>query len=291
MSIYDWFSTFNGNLAVSNANDISYRYKRITRQLNTDSWETTSETAHSLYVGSYGRDTAIDGISDIDMAFWLPYATYVRFNEYSGNGQSALLQAVRTSIQKTYPNTEANADGQVLTVKFTDKMKIEVLPCFENKDGSFTYPNSNNGGSWKVTNPRAEIDAMRKRNDAVNGNLRRLARMMRSWKFYWDTPISGLLIDTLAYQFLEKYEYRDKSFTYYDWMCRDFFDYMASQDTDKKYWLAPGSGRYVHRTGAFEYKARRGCNLAKEAISYDAASQPYSAKSKWREIFGTSFPG
>jgi hypothetical protein len=31
---------------------VSYRYKRITRQLNTDFWQASSETAHSLYVGS-----------------------------------------------------------------------------------------------------------------------------------------------------------------------------------------------------------------------------------------------
>ena len=39
--------------------------------------------------------------------------------------------------------------------------------------------------------------------------------MMRSWKYQWDAPVTGLRVDTLAYQFMEKFEYRDKSFTYY----------------------------------------------------------------------------
>lgn len=290
MSVSDWFSTFLTNLNISNTGTISYRYKRITSQLNSDWYTTDSDSAHSIYVGSYGRDTAIDGISDIDMAFWLPYSVYVRYSEYAGNGQSALLQAVKTSIRKTYSSTELAADGQVLTVSFTDGMKFEVLPCFENNDSSFTYPNANGGGSWQVTNPRAEIAAMRKRHEAVNYNLRPLCRMMRSWKYKWDVPINGILIDTLAYQFLENYEYRDKSFMYYDWMSRDFFDYMANQSETQTYWLAPGSGRRAWRTGTFEYKARRCCNIAKEAIAHEGKAEHYSAKSKWRDIYGNRFP-
>jgi tRNA nucleotidyltransferase (CCA-adding enzyme) len=61
---------------------ISARYKRITRQLNTDFWSTDSETAHSLYVGSYGRDTSASGVSDLDIAFVLPVAHYTNYKAY-----------------------------------------------------------------------------------------------------------------------------------------------------------------------------------------------------------------
>lgn len=45
---------------------------------------------HSLYVGSYGRNTAIDGLSDLDMVFQLPYDLYTQYNSYTGNGQLVL---------------------------------------------------------------------------------------------------------------------------------------------------------------------------------------------------------
>ncbi|MDR1974389.1 MAG: hypothetical protein LBQ31_06905 [Bacteroidales bacterium] len=44
-----------------------------------------------------------------------------------------------------------------------------------------------------------------------NKNLRRLCRMARAWKDMWDIPIGGLLIDTLAYNFLKDWEHKDKS--------------------------------------------------------------------------------
>jgi len=292
MGLAEWFSTFCANIQVQDGGTISTRYKNITRRLNSDYWTTTSDTAHSLYVGSYGRNTAIQGISDLDMIFQLPYSVYEQYNNYSGNGQSALLNAVKTSIEKTYSTTSIRADGQVILVPFNDGITFEVVPAFINKDDSFTYPDSNNGGRWRTTNPKPEIEAIRARNAVCNGNLILLCRMMRSWKNKWNVPIGGLLIDTLAYQFIESYTYRDKSFLYYDFFCRDFFKWMAEQDENQEYWKAPGSGQYVYGKGLFQYKANRCYNISLEAIAHETASpkQEWSAKQKWRDIFGNSFP-
>ena len=112
------------------------------------------------------------------MIFQLPYSVYEQYDRYIGNGQSALLQAVKTSIEKTYSRTSIRADGQVILVPFTDGIIFEVVPAFINKDGSYTFPDSNNGGSWKNTNPKPEIEAIRTRNNACNGNLISLCRMM-----------------------------------------------------------------------------------------------------------------
>lgn len=290
MSVSTKFQNFCTEIRIPSSvvGNISYRYKRITRQLNKDYWDTESDTSHSLYVGSYGRDTEIL-TSDIDMLFRLPYSVYERINSHSGNGQSALLSEVRDSIKKTYGTTHISGDGQVVKINFDDGVGFEIVPCFVNKDDSYTYPDSNSGGSWKVTNPKPEIEAIRKVNDSCNGNLKNLCRMMRAWKEQWAVPMGGLLIDTLAYQFLKNWEYKDNSYLYYDWMTRDFFEFVKDQDESKTYWLAPGSGQYVWKKGDFRYKAVRGYNLAVEAIEYETQEMPYSANGKWREIFGTKF--
>ncbi len=292
MGLAEWFSSFCSNIQVQDGGSISTRYKAITRRLNTDFWNTTSESSHSLYVGSYGRNTAIQGFSDLDMIFELPAAIYSRYDSYNGNGQSALLQAVRSSMQKTYSTSSIGADGQVIVVRFNDGITFEVVPVFTNTAGSYTYPDSNDGGKWRTTNPRPEIQAIRDRNASCNYNLVPLCRMMRSWKSRWSVPIGGLLVDTLAYQFIENYEYRDKSYLYYDFMCRDCFQWMSDQDADQSHWRAPGSGQYVYGKGLFQYKAKRCYNLAVEAIQHEMAEpkREWSAKQKWREIFGTAFP-
>jgi hypothetical protein len=75
---------------------------------------------------------------------------YEKYRDYQGNGQSALLQAVKRSIQNTYRTSESFGDGQVVVISFDDNLTFEVLPVFENKDGeSWTYPNANDGGVGK----------------------------------------------------------------------------------------------------------------------------------------------
>lgn len=292
MGLAEWFRTFCTSIQVQGQDTISARYKRITARLNSDFWSTSSETTHSLYVGSYGRGTAICGFSDLDMIFQLPFDLYQRFDDYATNGQSALLQLVKQSIEKTYSGTSIRADGQVIIVPFTDGASFEVVPAFLNTDNSFTYPDANSGGRWRITNPKPEIAAIRERNQSCNRNLVPLCQMMRAWKRTWDVPIGGLLIDSLAYRFIADWEYRDKSYLYYDYMCRDFFRWMGEQDPDQEYWAAPGSEQRVYGKGLFQSKANICLRLSKEAIENETAQpkREWSAKKKWRDIFGSEFP-
>ncbi|HAH1116736.1 TPA: nucleotidyltransferase [Escherichia coli] len=292
MGLAEWLCGFCSNLTVKDGGTISTRYRNITKRLNTDFWDSSSDTSHSLYVGSYGRNTATQGLSDLDMIFQLPYSEYQKYNSYLGNGQSALLQAVKRSIEKTYATTSIRGDGQVILVPFNDGITFEVVPAFLNVSDSYTFPDANGGGRWRITNPKPEISAMRLRNNITNNNLVQLCRMARAWKRKWDVPISGLLIDTLAYQFIENWAHRDKSYLYYDLMSRDFFKWMADQDTSKEYWKAPGSGQYVYGKGLFQYKAKRCYNISLEAIEHEMATpkREWSAKQKWREIYGSTFP-
>lgn len=154
MSVSNWFETFNQNLRMSTVtiDNISYRYKRITKQLNKDFYNSDSDIYHSFFAGSYGRGTDIL-VSDIDMVFQLPYSEYAKYNAYSGNGQSSLLQAVRTSLAKTY-NSSMKADGQVIVISFTDGIVFELVPAFINDNGSYTFADTNNGGSWNIIPPK-----------------------------------------------------------------------------------------------------------------------------------------
>lgn len=284
------FDKFCSNLKFTDTklSTISTRYHNITKRINLDYWNSSSDTAHSLYVGSFGRDTEIFS-SDIDMLVQMPYSTYQRFEAYSSNGQSALLQEVKRVIQKTYSSTALNADGQIISISFSDGEKFEVLPAFERTDGSFLFPNSNNGGSWKITDPRAEIKAINDMNKTCNYNLKNLCRMARAWKQTNSVPISGILIDVLAYRFLSNWDNRDKSYLYYDWMSRDFFKYLMEIPRTQTKWQVMGSGRYIDWYGSFQSKAKAAYDKAVEAIN-DETKYPSCANSEWREIYGNKFP-
>lgn len=291
MSVSDYFSTFCSNLRMSSdvVSTIQYRYHEITKRINIDYWDCSSEITHSLYVGSYGRGTEI-WTSDIDIIVQLPYSTYEKFNAYRNNGQSALLQEVKGVLQKRYSTSHIKGDGQVIGINFSDGINFEIVPAFIQTDGSYKYPDTNNGGSWKITDPKKEIDAMNIRNSNTNKNLKRLCRMARAWKEECNVQMSGILIDTLAYKFINDWIYKDKSYLYYDFMSRDFFEFLKDLDKEQEYWLAPGSSRHVWKNGNFQTKAKIAYENVLEAINYENNDCLYSSKCKWREIYGTKFP-
>ncbi len=186
--------------------NISARYKRITKSINQTFWNSESETLHSIYVGSYGRGTAID-TSDLDVLFELPSDEYDHFTGLSGNGQSRLLQSVKNAILDTYPRSDVKGDGQVVVVKFSDGMVFEILPAFRNEtylgwDGTYKYPDTHMGGNWLSTNPKAEIDAMKEKNEDSNGLLYATCQHIRYIRDnqYTSYHLSGILIDSFVYK-------------------------------------------------------------------------------------------
>jgi predicted nucleotidyltransferase len=292
MSVADSFKAFceNINIPQSTVSCVRERYQQITKRINLDYWGSDSKIKNSLYVGSYGRDTDIH-TSDIDILVILPNSVFYRFNRYTAGGQSALLQDVKEVIKKTYSTTYIRADGQVIVLRFTDGITFEIVPCFLNNDYlTFRYPDTNNGGSWKVTNPRAEIKAINDGNKLYNKNLKRLCRMLRAWKEKNDVNIGGLLIDTLAYNFLSQWEYKFRSFMFYDWMSRDCFKYLMNQNSYQTYWKAVGSGQFVWRTSFFENKAKLAYEHSVKAIFATSKGRLWTATNEWREIYGNKFP-
>ena len=285
MDVAQTFSTFLENLKIKNRSEISNRYKKITKVLNQSYWNSESETSHSLQVGSYGRGTAINGISDLDMIFILPWSVYSRFNSYESNGQSALLQEVKRVILQTYSTTKIGGDGQVIAVKFGNHT-VEVLPAFEHEDGSFKYADSNNGGSWKNTKPRLEQNAINDLNNNCNNNLKPLCKMVRAWKNHVGVGIGGLLIDTLCFNFIQESDYQNKGYLYYDVLARDFFLYLSEQKK-QSFWYAPGSHQKVYKKENFIGKAKKAYNKCLEAIKNQDYKKSYKL---WKEVFGKPFP-
>lgn len=283
MSISDDFKAFLESIQVDNADTISLRYGEVTAALNKQFRDTESKTANSLQVGSYGRWTAIKGVSDLDMIYIISSG---KWDEYKSSGQTKLLQDTKEAIKRRYPTTTVRVDRLVVRVLYND-FHIEVMPAFKQDDGSYKYPDTENGGSWKITKPQAELDEMREANKRKNRNLRRLCKMARAWKNKHGVAMGGLLIDTLAYNFLESTdEYDDRSYYYYDWMCRDFFKFLADQPKQSEY-AALGSRQRVRVKKRFETKAKKAYDMCVKAIE---ASGQKNERQKWRDVFGNAYP-
>jgi len=279
------FQGFLENLTITNTESISLRYGELTAALNKKFRETESKTNNSLQVGSFGRRTAINGISDLDMLYIMPKG---KWEDYKNAGQLKLLGDVKDAILERYPKTEVRVDRLVVTVTYSD-FHIEVQPVFEEENQSYKYPDTKGEGSWKITRPREEMSAIAEMDALKNSNLRRLCKMARAWKNKNGVPLGGLLIDTLAYNFLESTsEYDSRSFLYYDWLSRDFFKYLSELPEQSEYG-APGSNQRVKVRTKFQNRAKKAHKLCLEAIEAQNKEQ-LNVNEKWKSIYGRPFP-
>lgn len=289
MSVSDMFKEFLNNIKIERSAQFSLRYGEITKALNLKFRETDSTTANSLQVGSYGRYTGIKGISDLDMVYIMPSS---KWDDYKDHKQSKLLADVKDAIKTRYPKTDVRVDRLVVTVTYQN-FHVEVQPVFnyydsnDDESGYFKYPDTKKGGSWKITKPRQEMKAVKELNEEKNKNLRLLCKMARAWKNKSGAAMGGLLIDTLAYNFMKSTtDYDDKSYLYFDWLSRDFFKYLADQDK-KDHYQAPGSNQDVKVKKDFRKKAEEAYDLCVEAIKAEGTAK---ANDKWREVYGSNFP-
>lgn len=284
MSISEMFSQFVDNLAVSNAETISARYGELTSALNKQFRETDSKTANTLQVGSFGRNTGINGISDLDMLYIMPKTKWDTYNKVGG--QLKLLQDTKEAILKRYPTTKVRVDRLVVTVTYTN-FHVEVQPVFEQDDKSYKYPDTKNGGSWKFTKPKEEMTAIADLDALKNSNLRRLCKMARAWKNKHGVGMGGLLIDTLAYNFLSSTsDYDSRSYSFYDWLNRDFFKYLSELPEQTEY-AAPGSRQRVRVKRKFQRRAKKAYELCLKAIEAEGKD---NINEKWKAVYGRPFP-
>lgn len=280
------FGTLLQNLKVGEtASTVATRRDEITKALNKDFRSKDGCIDYQLMVGSFGRHTAIKGVSDLDMIFILPPS--IR-SDYDGEtGPRRMLERVRDALTARYPNTSIRVDQCVVRVQFaSNAFKFEVQPAFENADGSFDYPDTKAEG-WKVTRPREEIAATKECNDRTATNMRHLARLARAWKNYNGVSMGGLLIDTLVHRFFSQTNVYDSLDTgSFDLMVRDFFGFLKDEP-DQEYYLALGSNQRVKVNARFQPKASKAYNRCLEAIADEGK---LTARRKWREVFGPSAP-
>ena len=280
------FEKLVSNIVLDNDEQLSNRYKEITKKLNQKYRNSDSETDNSLQVGSYGRYTGIKGISDLDMMYIMPES---KWDVYK-NDPSKLFRDTRDALKERWPNSDIHVDTPVVVLNFVN-FKFEIQPVFKDYEDQddlpfYWFPDTRKGG-YRKTKPKHEQAEMTHFRSEYGDTHRRLCKIMRAWKNTFGLAMSGLLLDTLAYNFLnEKTEYRTIGYASYDIMSKEFFRYLKDQEK-QDYYLALGSHQRVYVKHPFRTKAAKALKLVEKAI---AETDEETRHNFWRDIFGNAFP-
>lgn len=294
--VYQWayvtrrFTRLASNLALTTDQlaDGLTKHGGVRATLNRAYYGHSSETANSYLIGSWGKDTRVRPSRDIDLVFLLPASVYERYQQRTGNRQSALLQEVKDVLAKTYTQTTMRGDGQVVIVPF-NTIPIEVCPGFRCNDGSVIICDSNDGGRYKVSSAEAEIIEIEASDSRRSQNTRKLVRLVKCWQRENNAwTLKSFQLERLAIQFLEQWEYCHNDEFYHDWMVRDFFAFLTTQAN--RWIVMPGNGEVVGLGDDWLSRAQSAHKRAIDACEYERDNYEALAGVEWQRIFGAAVP-
>lgn len=287
------FKTFQDNLALTSnhVTDGETKYKGVVSRLNAAYWGHNSEITNSFLVGSWAKGTQVRPPRDVDLYFLLPIKVYKRFEGYAAgvNKQSALLQEVKSKLLASYPTTSIKGDGPVVLAGFTS-YNVEIVPAFvyNNDEHSYYVCDTKSGGSYKKTMPLYEVDAVNAADGRNSHNVRRLIRMLKAWQTSCSVPIKSFYLELLAIEFLDKCEWRNNDYYYYDWISRDFFKWMITK-ANTHLWT-PGTYELLWLGEAWKSRAESAYARAIKACNFERANDMANAGDEWQKIYGFDIP-
>ncbi|MCJ7619472.1 MAG: nucleotidyltransferase [Anaerolineae bacterium] len=285
------FERFLSNIQLTKTqlDDAVTKHTGVRKTLHTAYYSEPYDGTTSILVGSYGKNSAVRPPADIDILFKMPSSLFKKYDASSGNGQSQLLQDVKSTLKKTYPTTDMRADGQVVGVPFST-FAVEVVPVFARSGGGYLTPDTHGGGSWKVTDPSAEMNRLTGSNSRSNGKTIHLLKMMKVWKSACKVPIKSFAIELMVVDFLATWRYWDKTSVYYDWMVRDFLAHMLQRVNGSA--VIPGTSGSLPFGDEWQTRAESALDRAKNACAHEGDQQNDElATAEWKKIFGDLFPG
>lgn len=277
----------NLRLTTAQSDDGQTKHTGVRSCLNVHYYGINSGYSNSMLAGSWGKSTAIRPPRDIDVIFVLPPSVYDRFKQRSGNIQSQILQEVKSVLEATYSTTTMRGDGQVVVVPFSS-FAIELVPAFLLDNKQYWICDTHDGGKFKTIDPDAEIDKIKQADSDTNGNARNLIRMLKCWQGYCNVPMKSFCLELLAVDFLATWQYRQSSPTYYDWMMRDFLQYLLGKKWSYVY--VPGTYESIALGADWESRAQSAHDRAVKACDYESSDQDELAGTEWQKIFGTDIP-
>lgn len=272
--IEEQFAKFYENIRLTPAQkqDAIDKYTGVCKKLHDYYYPNlTYNGSTKLLIGSYGKRTSIRPARDVDVIFIMPPEKFAQYDDNTSNKQSQLLQDIKAILETKYPNTPIKAFGKIVKIEFSEtKHDVELVPAWENDDGSFIIPDSENGGSWLNQRYREEIKAIND-SDAATGRTRFLIRMMKKWSDNCSASLKSFDIEKKVLSFFKA---ADRSKDHTGKLVMDFFYYFHQTTID--------SNLQSHLNTAY--------SRAKKACDFQVDDKIDNAIEEWIKIFGSDFP-
>lgn len=192
--------------------DVSQAYERFLGSLVPTTREREAAVSHRASVegalrsglsvgviretGSFNHGTGVRGHSDVDIMASL--------TSLQPQSSDTALANVRSALQSRYPYTEIKVRRPAVVIEFAAKSeRWEVIPAYRSHQtaaGYDVYEIPGPATGWMQSAPRAHLDYVTASNQGTGtaGGAKKLARLLKAWKYYCGVPISSFYLEMRA---------------------------------------------------------------------------------------------
>jgi hypothetical protein len=147
----------------------------------------------SFLTGSYDRWTIVRPPSDIDLFVVLRAQEHADDYFHARGGAQAALERLHARLKRCYPDTPIRKDHPSVRLSFST-VGFDVIPAFNRNGGGFFIP-KHIGEGWIPTDPPNHADRTTAMNGATSKYFIPVVKMFKSWNYAHYRKLSGFHIE------------------------------------------------------------------------------------------------
>ena len=241
----------------------------------------------SFLSGSYGRDTAIRPIKDVDIIIIAAYSETIWKPEIA-------LYHLKGVLSNCYETVTLQSRSVHVALSYVD---MDIVPAIKTNDAFLKIPDRK-AQNWVISHPRKHLELSTNMNTARNGLYKPLVKVLKRWndnRMNDSWKPKSFVLECMVYDYAS-----NNTITSISNALNGFFAFTHKKyETYRKVAVSPtiddpaGTGNNIAKNWAnqdfinFYDEVWKSWNLCYEALT----SQDKTASiEKWRQLLGDSFP-
>jgi hypothetical protein len=145
--------------------------------------------------GSFRHGTGVRHYTDVDLLVSIA-------NDRPGSSETA-LGWIKNALKESFPDTTVRVSRPAVVVEFAGGDETwEIIPGFLTGRPGYVYDIPGASGGWMDTAPQERLSYVNECNSRpdIKGGAKKLARLIKAWKYYNNVPISSFYLEMRAAQ-------------------------------------------------------------------------------------------
>lgn len=239
----------------------------------------------AILSGSYGRNTAIRPLHDIDLFLVFPSDTVPPRDPVRD-----VLARVLAALRAEYPEVPPRLQNRSVNITFNDTgIGFDVVPAMEaaRQPDIYWIPDLDQDG-WICSNPRLHQEACDLANERANKKLKPLIKTIKRWNQLQGKPVSSFHLEVMAYEC-----FTTEPGSYAEGLAQ-LFQFMSERVrrlTPEPARLGPPVDSHLdtHRREQARERLNGAAGRATQALAYERAGYLAEAHALWRRLLGEDY--